>query len=212
MNKKNIITFLILKFFTPICIFGLIMIWLIRESSKEHIDPMDDSYLKDYEFVTTANATDSNTNGFEVVYFTANPVTKERAEEIRSRQHLKDAIYRLEQDAPKHFGDMLHTDIFDFAVYAIDRIPDKDIKIDLISDIGYDKIALYEAPNPNIPDCPTRISRLLLQGNQCIKGSDAYRYKKHRSKIYRYWKCYGLNSSSSHDERFIHFSKKEAIN
>lgn len=212
MKKLNVIMLLLLKGAVPLFIIFILVVALIRGSVKEKVDPMDDSYLKDVHNITEVNAIDTNGNGFNVSYVTTNPVTTERASEIRKRPHIREKLNQLSHNAPLHFGgDMLYTDIYAFAAFAKKYDPDHDIKIGMIFVTGYDKIALYEAPNPKIPNYATRINRMTLQGNQYITSSDIYQTNLPYKKIYRYWKCSLMNSTSSEDEQFIHFSKDEEI-
>ena len=211
MNKTDVTILLILKFITPVVIVLIIFIGLIKSCTTEKVDPLDDSYLKNTENITEINAVDTSGNGFSLSYVSSGPVTKERADEIRSRSHIYESLEKLRIDAPLHFGNMLYTDIYTFASFVKTYDPDKDIKIGMIFVTGYDKIALYEAPNPKIPNYANRINRITLQGNQYIISSDIYQTNLPYKKTYRYWKCSVMNSTSSEDERFIHFSKDEEL-
>ncbi|GAB6119574.1 hypothetical protein [Dysgonomonas termitidis] len=184
---------------------------VIKDCAGNGIDPMDDSILKNTGIVGHVMVMDSTYNGFRVVYVTAGPVTGERLEEIKSREHITGAFERLQHDAPVHFGSLLETDIYDFAVFAKKYDTDKDIKIHNIFVEGPQKKNLYLGPNPMIENPAVWIDENTDQGVQYLKSDDIYFLYDKPGRIYRYWKCRGIHSMSATDERFSHFSEDERI-
>ena len=184
---------------------------LLKECFANKPDPMDDSINTSREIVEHIIVSDSTQNGFRVVYATENSVTKERLEEIRKRPVIIDAFKRLKADAPVYFGNMVETDIYDFAEFAIKYDSDPAIRIHNIFIDGSEKVNMYARPNPNIPNCVTFINPNTDQGIQYLSYGDIYYRDRVNNRIYRYWKCYGNNSTSSTDERFSHFSESQRL-
>lgn len=93
-------------------------------------DSIDESINKSPGIVAHVMVLDSTDNGFRVVYATAEPVTDERFAEICDRPGILEGFENLKRKAPEHFGgNLLETDICDFALYAY-RFPiDKDVRI-----------------------------------------------------------------------------------
>lgn len=189
----------------------LVSLMLLKECFAEKPDPMDDSVNTGREIVEHLMVCDSTQNGFRVVYATENSVTKQRLEEIRSRPVIVDAFKRLKADAPLYFGNMIETDIYDFAEFAVKYDSDPAIRIHNIFITGSQKVNMYARPNPNIPDCVTFINPNTNQGVQYLSHNDIYYRDRVNNRIYRYWKCYGNNATSSTDERFSHFSQSQRL-
>lgn len=212
--NNNEVEVRILVFFKILPILFIVLIVVIgfsRSCVNKKEDPMDYSINVSREIVAQINVVDSTYNGFRVAYATVNNVTKERLTEIRSRDSIKDAFCRLQKEAPLYFGSLLHTDIYDFGLFAKNYDICKDIAIHCIFVTGKEKVALYAQRNPNLKNSADWINPNVEQGVQWIKGSDIYYYigKEHRT--YRYWKCYSLYATSSIDERFSHFTENERI-
>ena len=185
---------------------------IVKSCTGNGIDPMDDSIVCSRQIVKHLNVLDSTHNGFRVVYATKNNVTDARLTEIRNRQHINDAFIRLQQDAPAYFGgSLLDTDIYDFAGFAIQYDSDPDIKMHNIFVTGHKKSALYIGKNPNIDKSAQFFDSRTEQGIQYLSQDDIYCRREIKSRIYRYWKCYGNNQTSKTDERFSHFSEDERI-
>jgi hypothetical protein len=146
-----------------------------------------------------------------VVYATAHAVTPERLGEIKSRPHIRDSISKLKIEAPRHFGDMLPVDIYDFTEYALRFDPDPDIHIHNVFVHGMEKMNLYTGPNPAIENPAEWISVKTLQGVLYINRKDILRYTSRSEKVYRYWRCRIPYERSDTDEHFSHFSEDERL-
>lgn len=211
-EKATIILSLIIARIGTILIILIAIIGIGKACFEKRKDPIDNSFLTAQRVVDDdVLVVDSTFNGFRLVYVTKNQVTVERVTEIRSRQHIKYGLKKLANEAPKHFGSLIETDIYDFAGYAKKYDPDPDIEIHNIFIYGNEKIKLYEAPNPKIKNPAKYISKLSLQGVQYLKRNDVYNTIKKEDRIYRYWKCRGIHSFSKTDERFIHFSEDDRL-
>lgn len=173
-------------------------------------NPMDDKVTKNREIVDQVFVVDKNNNGFRVAYATIDNVTKERLDEIQARRSTKDSLARLKATAPAVFGDMLLTDIYDFAHYAIQFDP-PDTKIHNIFVFGADKENLYVGENPRIENWAKFINSGTAQGLLYLTSEDIYFNSSDRRKAYRYFRCSGLNQISEYDEHFSHFSESERI-
>lgn len=189
----------------------IIVIGILHDCFGEKIDPMDNSINKNREIVEHLIVNDSTCNGFRVVWATKYAVTKERLDEIRSRGHIYDAFHRLQVEAPLHFGSLLKTDIYDFAEFALEYESDKDIVIHNIFVNGTKKSWLYIGPNHKIQNPAVYFDFGTEQGVLYISHEDIYCRGRGKRKIYRYWKCDGINSFSDFDEQFSHFSEDERI-
>jgi hypothetical protein len=189
----------------------IVCIGIIRSCAGSDIDPLDDSIISSRAVVEHVEVYDSTHNGFRVVYATKHNVTKKRLEEIQHRPHIKDAFSRLKMDAPLHFGNLLDTDIYDFADFAVNYDPDPDIELHNIFVCGYEKSNLYIGSNPRIPNSAQFFNSGTEQGVQYLSHDDIYFRRRKQKRIYRYWKCRSIHETSSTDERYSHFSEEERL-
>lgn len=173
-------------------------------------NPIDNQATRSREFVRQIFVVDDKRNGFRVRYITKEPVTKERWDEIRRRISVRDSLDRLKMLAPQVFGNMLMTDIYDFADFAVQFDP-ADIRIHNIFVCGPDKEKLYVGENPRIENWAKWIHPGTLQGLLFLRGEDIYCNSAGRGKVYRYYECRGLHQISETDEHFSHFSEDERI-
>jgi hypothetical protein len=208
-GQYRLMTLLVIS---PWLFIGLIVfIAIIKSCVEDEIDPIDDSIINSREVVEHLNVVDSTDNGFRVVYATKHNVTKKRLEEIQSRPHIKETFQRLKMDAPLHFGNLLDTDIYDFADFAVQYDPDPAIELHNIFVCGYEKSNFYIGPNPKIPHPALYFNSGTEQGVQYLNHDDIYFRRRKQSRIYRYWKCYSIHATSSTDERYSHFSEEERL-
>ena len=175
-------------------------------------DSIDESINKSPGIVAHVMVLDSTDNGFRVVYATAAPVTDERFAEICDRPGILEGFENLKRKAPEHFGgNLLETDICDFALYAY-RFPiDKDVRIHNIFVAGKEKMDFYVRNNPDLPGCATWMHHGTEQGNQYLNADDINHCIPNGRRIYRYWKCRYLLQTSDTDERFSHFTEEERL-
>ena len=211
MKEKDYIlaTFVRIWWWFPLCL--IILFGLMRDCIGNDVPPMDNSINVSREIVAHVEVIDSANNGFRVVYATKQKVSDERLEEIWQRPHIQDAFQKLKEEAPKHFGNLLYTDIYDFASFAKRYDVDPDIHIHNIFVSGMKKANLYIGPNPKISNSAKWFDPNTEQGTQYLSHFDIYNKTKKSMRVYRYWKCSTLFSTSSKDERFSHFSEEERI-
>lgn len=212
-QNESRIRILVLVKLCPWLFVGLLcLIAFVRDCSGPGIDPMDNSYMKEFGIVDHVYVLDSTHNGFRVVYITTRPVTDERLHEIRQRDTIQEAFRRLQRDASIHFhGSLLYTDIYDFAAFARGYDVDADIKMHNIFVMGSRKMRLYIGPNPNIENSARWMNAGTEQGNQYLNSHDIYYRTTPDRRIYRYWKCRAPYHISLTDERFSHFSEQERL-
>jgi hypothetical protein len=161
--------------------------------------------------VAEVMVTDSARNGFRVVYATTDAVTPAKAKEIRSRRHIGDSIARLKAEAPRYFGDMLTTDIWDFTGFALRFDPDPDVCIHNVFVAGARKQNLYIGPNPAIENPAKWINATTLQGVLYINREDISHHTSRSQKVYRYWRCRIPFNLSDTDEHWSHFSEDDRL-
>jgi hypothetical protein len=125
--------------------------------------PLDASAIKSREIVRVLDVTDSARNGFRIIYATRHSVTADRLREIRARPAVRDSLERLRLAATRHFGNMLHTDIYDFAYFAVPFDP-PDVRIHNIFVSGPDKQRLYIGDNPRLENEAQWINSGTAQG------------------------------------------------
>lgn len=125
------------------------------------------------ELVREVYVTDSIGNGFRLNYVTEKSVTKARYEEICSRPATRDSINKMAELAPQRFGDMLYTDIYDFADFAKCFDP-ADVQIHNIFVFGRQKKGLYFGENPRIKNWAKHYDPETEQGILYIKDEDIY--------------------------------------
>ena len=188
----------------------IVVIGICVAAFSPRIDPTDDQITRCREFVTQIFVVDNKSNGFRVQYITKESVTKERLEEIQRRHSIRDSLDRLKRMAPLRFGNMLMTDIYDFADFAVQFDP-ADIRIHNIFVCGPDKEKLYVGENPRIENWAKWIHPGTLQGLLFLKSEDIYCNSAGRHKVYRYYKCHSIYQISETDEHFSHFSEEERI-
>lgn len=186
------------------------VIWIFIEIFSPRIDPIDNQATRSREFVRQIFVVDDKRNGFRVRYITKEPVTKERLDEIQHRTSVRDSLERLKTMAPQVFGNMLLTDIYDFAGFAVQFDP-ADIRIHNIFVTGPDKEKLYIGENPRIENWAKWIHPGTLQGLLYLKSEDIYCNTAGWGKVYRYHECRGIHQISETDEHFSHFSEDERI-
>ena len=186
----------------------IVIIGLFKECIGPKEDPMDVSNTKQRECYDRQYLTDSTGVGFELLWYTTNPVTPARLKEIRSRPPIRQA-QQLLQDAPAHFNhNFLHTDIHDFAKYAREFDVDPDVRLVNLFVRGEKLERQYLQPNPDLPDGHTEYNTFTQQGILFLKENDIYSYSPDASPTYRYWKCW---RTSTTDERYTHFTTSEYI-
>ncbi len=177
---------------------------------RPRADPLDASAVKNTSIVRQIHVVDSANNGFRVVYATKENVTADRLYEIQTRPAVRDSLERLKLAAPRHFGNMLHTDIYDFASFAVPFDP-PDVRIHNIFVFGPDKQRLYIGDNPRLENEAKWINSGTAQGLLFIKAEDIYYNQTRRRRVYRYFRCSGIEESSHTDEHFSHFTEEERI-
>lgn len=107
--------------------------------------------------------------------------------------------------------DKIETNIYDFSRFLLQFTLDRDVEIHNIFVYGDEKSNFYVGPNPKIPNSANFFHFGTEQGLQYINREDIYYRSFDTLKIYRYWKCYGINALSYQDERFSHFSENDRI-
>jgi hypothetical protein len=173
-------------------------------------DPLDASAVKNTGIVRQIHVVDSANNGFRVVYATKEKVTADRLYEIQTRPAVRDSLERLKRAAPKHFGNMLYTDIYDFADFATPFDP-ADVRIHNIFVFGPDKQRLYIGDNPRLENEAKWINSATGQGLLYLKAEDIYFHQRRRRRVYRFFRCRGVEEASDIDEHFSHFREDDRI-
>lgn len=186
----------------------IVVIWIFVEIFSPRIDPIDNKHTRKREIISQICVVDDNRNGFRLHYITKEWVTPERSDEIRRRTSVRDSLERLKMMAPQVFGDMLMTDIYDFAKFAV-RFDPADVMINDIFVSGPDKEKLYIGENPRIKNWAKWIDPGTYQGLLYITSDDIYSNRRTRKKIYRYWQCHSIHQISDTDEHFSHFSEDD---
>jgi hypothetical protein len=188
----------------------IVVIGILVAALTPDEDPLDRLAIKNRELVREVYVTDSIGNGFRLNYVTEKSVTKARYEEICSRPATRDSINKMAELAPQRFGDMLYTDIYDFADFAKCFDP-ADVQIHNIFVFGRQKKGLYFGENPRIKNWAKHYDPETEQGILYIKDEDIYCNDSLRRKKYRYYKCYGMHQFADTDEHFSHFSEDERL-
>lgn len=186
----------------------IIIIGLFKSCFGEKIDPMDDTYMKEREMYDRHAVYDSTSVGFDFLWYTTNAVSRERADEIRSRPHIRKAQKEFIETVADHFNhDFFNADIYDVAEYAKKFDVDPDVRLVNVFVIGQRLEDQYLRPNPNLPDggC-TEPCYGTDQGVLYIKEIDIYSPSADSLRTYRYWECWRTSSS---DERYTHFTESE---
>ena len=210
--KESEIRLLIFAKIAPCLFFGLIGLGILIVECTDNTDPIDNSIMKDVEYVEFLDVLDHENNGFRVVYVTKNAVTEKRFDEIQSRVHIREAFARLRKESVIHFGgSLLNVDIHEFARFARQYDCDDQIKIHCINVQGLKKMYHYIGPNPSIPNSARWMDMWTEQGNQWINSNDVYTSSPDVSTTYRYWKCQYPHETSETDEHFSHFSEENRI-
>ena len=193
---------------TTSMIILIAVIGLFKGCFDEKIDPMDDTYMKQREEYSRHAIYDSTRVGFDLLWYTTNAVSKERAEEIRNREPIRKAQKEFLETVADHFNhDFLNTDIYDVAEYAKKFDVDPDVRLVNVFVTGQRLTDQYLRSNPNLPDSGcTEPSYGTDQGVLYIKEVDIYPTSEDTVRTYRYWECW---RTSSNDERYTHFTESE---
>jgi hypothetical protein len=194
-----------------IAIVVIVLIGIVKGCMGNDINPLDNSVNKAREIVTHVIVVDSTHNGFRVVLASKDEITKLRKKEMQSRTSLNETCDKIKTEALLHFGSLLETNIYDFSKFLLQFKLDEDIEIHNIFVYGGEKSNFYVGPNPKIPNSANFFHFGTEQGLQYINREDIYYRSFDSLKIYRYWKCYGINALSYKDERFSHFSEDERV-
>lgn len=194
---------------TTSMIILIAIIGIFKECASPKEDPMDVSIMKQRECYDRRNLTDSTGVGFELVWYTTNPVTPKRLDEIQTREPIRKAQRRLLREAPAHFKhDFFHTDIYDFAKYARKFDVDPDVRLVNLFVYGEALERQYLQSNPELPNGHTKYDPITQQGILYLEECDIYPYNPDAGPTYRYWKCW---RTSTTDERYTHFTNAEYI-
>lgn len=195
---------------TTSMIIFIVVIGLIKSCVGSDVDPIDNSYMTQRECYNRKILTDSTGIGFELLWYTTKPVTEKRMEEIKTRKPIQEAQQQLMEEAPEHFKhNFFHTDIHDFAKYAVKFDVDSDVRLVNIFIYGQRLKEQYWLPNPDLPDggC-TKPAYGTDQGTLYLKEDDIYDCNPEAGSLYRYWRCW---RTSTKDERYTHFTTSERI-
>ena len=194
----------------PTFIILVVIIGLFRSCMGYGEVTMDNSYMKRRELYDRVYITDSTGVGFELLYFTTNPVTELRYREIKSRQHIRDSYKRLKVEAADEFDhDFINTDIYDFVEYAKTfDVDSADVRLVNIWVYGREYTDLYRRPHPDYPDGVHYLDDLKELGELYLKENDVYPYNFSAPRTYRYWGCYATSLS---DERYTHITKDDRL-
>lgn len=167
----------------------------------------DTNYMvQRYQF-ERAYIEDSIGNGYELLFYTTNHVTKEQYEEIMTRQHIRDSYKRLAAEAGDHFNHkLIETDIYDFVEYAKQFDIDPDVRLVNIWVYGSEYKQCYRQPNNAFPEVQTPFAHDI--GILFLKEYDVYPYNPEAGRTYRYWNC---EATSSSDERFNHVTERDYL-
>lgn len=193
---------------TTSLIILIIIIGLFKSCFGEKIDQMDDTYMKQREMYSRHAVYDSTSVGFDFLWYTTNAVSKERAEEICARPHIRAAQKEFLKTVTDYFKhDFFNTDIYDVAQYAKKFDVDPDVRLVNVFVIGQRLEDQYLRPNPNLPNggC-MKPSYGTDQGVLFIKEEDIYPTSPNPTRTYRYWEC---GQTSCTDERYTHFTEEE---
>lgn len=193
---------------TTTMVILIVIIGLFKSCFGEKIDPMDDTYMKEREMYSRHAVYDSTSVGFDFLWYTTNPVSKERANEIRSRPHIRASQKEFLATVTDHFNhDFFNTDIYDVAEYAKKFDVDPDVRLVNIFVTGRRLTDQYLRPNPDLPSggC-TEPYHSTDQGVLYLKECDIYITNPEIGRTYRYWMC---RQTSSTDERYTHFTESE---
>ncbi len=176
---------------------------------RPRADPLDASAVMNTSIVRQIHVVDNANNGFRIIYATKENVTADRLYEIQTRPAVRDSFERLKLAAPRYFGNMLQTDIYDFASFAVPFDP-PDVKIHNIFVFGPDKQRLYIGDNPRLENEAKWINSGMSQGLLFIRAEDIY-HQTRRRRVYRYFQCSGIEEASDTDEHFSHFTEDERV-
>lgn len=168
---------------------------------------IDNSYMvQRYQF-DRAYVEDSTGNGYELLWYTTNHVTKKRYEEILTRQPIRDSYQKLKEATGDHFNHkLMETDIYDFVDYAKRFDIDPDVRLVNIWVYGSEYKRLYRQPNEHFPEVQT--SFISDMGILYLEENDVYPYNPEAGRRYRYWKCEVI---SLYDERYNHVTERDFI-
>lgn len=210
MNEdEKIIRWIVLAKLSPVLFVILIVfIGIVKECATEEPDIERQNACR--EWVTDTYIVDAGYNGFRIRYFTAEKVTKKELGDITVADSIWQFEEQMQQDALDRFDDMLHLDIYEFALFA-KNYGHKDITMECIFVSGLEKRNLYIGPNPKIKNSAKWIDPNTNQGLQWINHNDIYFYDGKGPKTYRYYRCPYPYDTSATDERFSHFSEDQRV-
>lgn len=211
LTNRDYITIVLLKIWPWIAVILVILIAVVNGIFGKKVDPIDNSVNKSRKIIEHLYVKDTTNNGFRVVFASKDEITEARLEETKFRESLKQTFIKIQTDAPSHFGNMVETNIYDFAEYLLLYDLEPEIHLHNIFIYGIEKSNKYIGTNPNIKNSAKFINHGTQQGYQYLSHDDIYNLTNSDVKIYRYWKCAGINSFSYSDENFSHFSEDERI-
>lgn len=212
LTENDYRTLVILKIWPWLVVVIIVLIVVLKDLFGDKIDPMDNSVNKSRKIIEHLNVVDSTNNGFRVVFASKDEITEARLKEIKSRESLKKTFQKLKMEGPVYFdNNLLETNIYAFARFSLQYKLEPEIEIHNIFIYGQEKCNMYIGPNPKIKNSATRYNFNTEQGCQYLSKDDIYNRTNDSIKIYRYWKCSGINQISYTDEKFSHFSEDERI-
>ena len=193
----------------PCFIVFVLIIAMFRSCMGYGKIDIDNSTMCRREMYDRAVIKDSTGNGYELLWYTTNPVSERRYEEIKSRIHLDESYKKLKEEAAAHFNnDLINTDIYDFVKYAKTfDIDSTDVRLVNVFIYGIEFEKLSQRPHKNYPDGWEMLDDDDF-GVLYLEEFDVYKRNNSALPCYRYWGCY---ATSLYDERYTHITKSDRL-
>lgn len=149
-NTENflfvIFSYGLFNFLLVICV----IVALVQTCTQKPYDPLDYDHSRDRRSVFTSFVTDSLGDGFEITFRSRDSITKKELKVLQADKRIKRIEASFPTDAALRFGDIVETEIMEFARYGENYVKDDPVTVKSVYERGGRKHFLHDDPGSKL--------------------------------------------------------------